>query len=90
MKQTHFKASITGAGKYLPKKILTNYDLEKLVDTNDEWIQTRTGIQERRIVNSDEATVSMSTNAVLNMMQKYNISANEIDTIIVEMKTDLK
>jgi len=83
VKQTHFKASITGAGKYLPKKILTNYDLEKLVDTNDEWIQTRTGIQERRIVNSDEATVSMSTNAVLNMMQRYNISANEIDTIIV-------
>ncbi len=44
-----FRAKITGVGKYLPEKILTNFDLEKMVETNDEWITTRTGIKERRI-----------------------------------------
>ena len=57
--------------------------MEKLVDTSDEWIQSRTGINERRMVQNGEATVTMSTNAVIDLMEKYNLSAHEIDTIIV-------
>ena len=83
MKQTPFRANITGAGKYLPTTVLTNHDLEKIVDTSDEWIQTRTGIRERRKVKNGEATVAMSTYAVLDLMKRYNLSADEIDTIIV-------
>ena len=83
MKQTPFRANITGAGKYLPTTVLTNHDLEKIVDTSDEWIQARTGIRERRKVKNGEATVSMSTYAVLDLMKRYNLSADEIDTIIV-------
>ena len=83
MKQTQFKANITGAGKYLPEKILTNHDMEKLVDTSDEWIQARTGIHERRMVQNGESTVTMSTNAVIDLIKTYNLSPDEIDTIIV-------
>ena len=83
MKQTQFKANITGAGKYLPEKILSNHDMEKLVDTSDEWIQARTGIHERRMVQNGESTVTMSTNAVIDLMKTYNLSPDEIDTIIV-------
>ena len=83
MKQIHFKANITGAGKYLPKKVLTNYDLKELVDTSDEWIQNRTGIRERRIVQNGEATADMSTNAILDLMEKHNLYPEEIDAIII-------
>ena len=83
MKQTQFKANITGAGKYLPEKILSNHDMEKLVDTSDEWIQARTGIHERRMVQNGESTVTMSTNAVIDLIKTYNLSPDEIDTIIV-------
>ena len=83
MKQTQFKANITGVGKYLPEKILNNHDMEKLVDTSDEWIQARTGIHERRMVQNGESTVTMSTNAVIDLMKTYNLSPDEIDTIIV-------
>jgi len=83
VKQIQFKANITGAGKYLPSKVLTNHDMEKLVDTSDEWIQARTGIHERRIVQNGEATVAMATKAVLDLMATYNLSPDEIDTIIV-------
>ena len=83
MKQTLFKANITAAGKYLPKKVLTNHDLEKLVETSDEWIQSRTGIRERRIVQNGEATAEMSTNAIRDLMKKQNLDPEEIDTIIV-------
>ena len=83
MKQTLFKANITAAGKYLPKNILTNHDLEKLVETSDEWIQSRTGIRERRIVQNGEATAEMSTNAIRDLMKNQNLDPEEIDTIIV-------
>ena len=83
MKQTLFKANITAAGKYLPKKVLTNHALEKLVETTDEWIQSRTGIRERRIVQNGEATAEMSTNAIRDLMKKQNLDPEEIDTIIV-------
>ena len=83
MKQAEYKANITGTGKYLPERIITNLELEKLVDTSDEWIQTRTGICERRIVKKGQASSEMSTNAVLDLMNKYNVSAKEIDAIII-------
>jgi len=57
--------------------------MEKLVDTSDEWIQARTGIHERRMVQNGESTVTMSTNAVIDLIKTYNLSPDEIDTIIV-------
>ncbi|STY44083.1 3-oxoacyl-[acyl-carrier-protein] synthase 3 [Listeria grayi] len=56
-------AGILGLGKYIPERILTNFDLEKMVDTNDEWIRTRTGIEERRIARDDEYTHDMAYEA---------------------------
>ena len=87
MKQTQLKANITATGKYLPKEVLTNHDMAKLVETSDEWIQTRTGIRERRKVQKGEATVDMSTNAVFDLMEKYDLDAKEIDAIIVATVT---
>ena len=87
MKQTQLKANITATGKYLPKEVLTNHDMAKLVETSDEWIQTRTGIRERRKVQKGEATVDMSTNAVRDLMQRYDLEAKEIDAIIVATVT---
>ena len=87
MKQTQLKANITATGKYLPKEVLTNHDMAKLVETSDEWIQTRTGIRERRKVQKGEATVDMSTNAVLDLMERYDLDAKEIDAIIVATVT---
>ena len=57
------KVGIIGLGKYLPENRLTNKDLEKIVDTTDEWITARTGIKERRIARDDEATSDMAVNA---------------------------
>jgi len=59
-------ARITGTGSYLPEKILTNHDLEKMVDTNDEWIRDRTGISERHIAADDEFTVDLAEHAARN------------------------
>ena len=83
MKNTHYKANITATGYYLPENILTNHHLENFVNTNDAWIKSRTGISERRIANKGQASAEMSTNAVLNLMEEYNLSADEIDAIIV-------
>ncbi len=79
----HVKANITALGKYLPKNILSNKDLEKMVDTSDEWIVSRTGISERRIVDKGEATVDMSVNAINDLLQARGISGEEIEVIIV-------
>ena len=83
MKPKLRNANITAVGKYLPKNILTNADLEKMVDTNDEWIQSRTGIQERRIVDKGEASVEMSVNAIQQILDSRNLDPTEIDAIIV-------
>ena len=83
MKPKLRNANITAVGKYLPKNILTNADLEKMVDTNDEWIQSRTGIQERRIVDKGEASVEMSVNAIQQLLDSRNLDPTEIDAIIV-------
>ena len=83
MKPKLRNANITAVGKYLPKNILTNADLEKMVDTNDEWIQSRTGIQERRIVDKGEASVEMSVNAIQQILDSRNLDPTKIDAIIV-------
>ena len=83
MKPKLRKANITAVGKYLPKNILTNTDLEKMVDTNDEWIRTRTGIQERRIVDKGQASVEMSINAIQQILDSRDLDPAEIDAIIV-------
>src|ERR1043166_6814133 len=79
--------SIIGTGSYVPEKILTNADLSRIVDTSDDWITTRTGIKERRIAAKDENTSDMATKATLKAMEQANISAKEIDLILVATAT---
>jgi len=76
-------AKITAGGKYLPEKVITNFDFEKLLDTTDEWIRTRTGIRERRQVSDGEATSHMATEAARDLLRKREIDPGEIDCIIV-------
>ena len=83
MKHKQLKANITAVGRYLPENILTNFDLEKMVDTNDEWIRTRTGIAERRVVSKGQASVDMSLRAIQQILDSRNLNPEEIDTIIV-------
>lgn len=78
---------ILGTGSYLPEKVLTNADLEKMVDTNDEWIVSRTGIRERRIAAPEEASSDLSVKAAKKALEKAGISAKEIDLIIVTTVT---
>src|SRR3989339_1313730 len=80
------RATITGVGHYVPEKILTNKDLEKMVDTNDEWIRTRTGISERRILEQG-ATSDLAVAAIESMLAHRKIEATEIDIIIVATVT---
>jgi len=75
--------SISAVGKYVPEKILTNKDLEKMVDTNDEWITTRTGIKERHISEKNEPTSALATKAIQNLFEEYNISSDEIDALVI-------
>ena len=77
------RATITAIGKYTPKRILNNYDLEKMVDTSDEWIRTRTGIFERHIAAKGEASSDMASAAFEDMRSRFNIDPEEIDLIIV-------
>jgi 3-oxoacyl-[acyl-carrier-protein] synthase-3 len=79
--------SITGVGSYVPEKILTNADLEKMVETSDEWITTRTGIKERRIAAQDEFTSDMAAKAALEAMKMAGVTAGQIDLIIVATVT---
>jgi 3-oxoacyl-[acyl-carrier-protein] synthase-3 len=74
---------IIGTGKYLPEKILTNQELEKLVDTNDEWIVSRTGIKERRIAASHQATSDLAYEAAVKALNSAGISAEQLGLIIV-------
>lgn len=80
-------ATITAIGSYVPDKVLSNRDLEKMVDTNDEWIRTRTGISERRISAEGEATSHMSVDAIRVMLDEYGIDPETIDCIVVSTVT---
>ena len=81
------KARIIGTGSYLPKHVLTNQDLEKMVDTSDEWIFTRTGMKERRIAHKEEFTSDMGFEAAKNAIQRAKIKESEIDLILVATLT---
>ena len=74
---------IAGTGSYVPERVLTTADLEKLVETTDEWIMSRTGIKERRIAAEGEATSDLATKAALRAMEAAGVTAEEIDLIIV-------
>ena len=77
-----FKAKILGTGRFLPEKILTNAELEKMVETSDEWIRTRTGIQERRIASRDEATSDLAIAASKLALRNAGVQAAEIEAIL--------
>lgn len=82
------RAKISSVGHYLPEYRLTNKELEKLVDTNDEWIRTRTGIEERRILkDADKATSYMAVRAANEALERANVSAKDVDLIIVATVT---
>src|ERR1700748_3282058 len=80
-------AKISGVAGYVPPKVLTNADLEKLVDTNDEWIRTRTGIRERHIVDPGSATSHMATEAAKQLLAQTNTNPTDIDLIVLASVT---
>ncbi|MDE0316553.1 MAG: ketoacyl-ACP synthase III [Candidatus Poribacteria bacterium] len=80
-------AAITGTGSYLPETVLTNFDLEKMVDTSDEWIRQRTGIAERRIAEDDTATSDLSVQAARLAIKRAQIDPLEIEMILVATVT---
>jgi 3-oxoacyl-[acyl-carrier-protein] synthase-3 len=79
--------SIIGTGSYVPERILTNHDLEKMVETTDQWIRTRTGIRERRIAKDNETTSDMGSRAALAAMEQAKVTSEEVDLIIMATAT---
>ncbi len=80
-------ARITGTGSYAPKKVITNHDLEKLVDTSDEWITERTGIKERRIAEKGQSTSDLAYEAARKALKAAKLPAQELDLILVATTT---
>jgi len=76
-------AAITGVQGYVPEKVLSNQDLEKLVDTNDEWITSRTGIKERRMLSEGQSTSDMGVEIINGLCAKTNTAVEDIDLVIV-------
>ncbi len=83
----HQNATILGLGAYLPKKVLSNSDLEKMVDTSDEWIKTRTGISERRISETEEFTSTLACNAAQIALKKAHLDPVKVQAILVATMT---
>ena len=81
------KIKIVGSGFYVPDRVLTNADLEKLVDTSDEWIVTRTGIKERRVIADDQATSDLAVEAGKKALKNAKLKVKDIDLIIVATST---
>lgn len=81
------RAYISAISHWVPDKILTNFDLEQMVDTSDEWIRTRTGIRERRILEDGKASSDMAAEAVKNLLMLRGVKADEVDVIIVATVT---
>jgi 3-oxoacyl-[acyl-carrier-protein] synthase-3 len=77
------RARITGTGSYIPEKVLTNFDIEKFLDTSDEWIRTRTGISERRIAADDENTSDLATKASERALEMAGVRPEELDLIVM-------
>lgn len=84
--QTRY-ASISGVGSYLPSRVLTNKDLESMVDTSDEWIVSRTGIRERRIAGEDEATSDLAVKAAETALERSGIAPADLDLLVVGTST---
>lgn len=74
---------VLGLGAYVPERVLTNHDLEKMIDTSDEWITTRTGIKERRIASEGEASSDLGAKAALKALEDAKVDPAEIDAIVV-------
>jgi 3-oxoacyl-[acyl-carrier-protein] synthase-3 len=81
------KAKITAIGTYVPERILSNFDLEQMVNTSDEWIFSRTGIRERRIAAEGEFTTNLCVEAVRNLMKRYNKTVSDVDLVLVATTT---
>ena len=79
--------TITGTGMYVPDRVLTNFDLEKMVDTSDQWIRERTGIEERRIARPDQAASDLAVIAAQRALESAGITSQEVDQIIVVTTT---
>ncbi|MFC7393101.1 beta-ketoacyl-ACP synthase III [Scopulibacillus cellulosilyticus] len=80
-------AGVLGIGKFVPERVLTNFDLEKMMDTTDEWIRTRTGIQERRIADDNTDTSDMAYYAAKNAIEDAGLKPEDIDMILVATVT---
>ena len=74
---------IAGTGRYLPERIMTNADLEEIVETSDEWIRTRTGIEQRHVASEDEVTSDLCVEAAKIAMEEAGVTANDVDLIVV-------
>ena len=83
MSTTLRHVAIIGTGHYVPERVLTNADLEKMVDTTDEWIVSRSGIRERHIARDDQATSDLAAEASRRAMTSAGVKAEDIDLIIV-------
>ncbi|MEO0155634.1 MAG: 3-oxoacyl-ACP synthase, partial [candidate division WOR-3 bacterium] len=81
------RAYIAGIGIYVPEKVLTNFDLEKIVETSDEWIRTRSGIRERHIADQKTATSDLAVIAAKKAIENAGIDPKEIDAIILGTAT---
>ncbi|RAL25856.1 ketoacyl-ACP synthase III [Thermoflavimicrobium daqui] len=80
-------ARMTAIGTYVPKSTLTNYDFEKMIETSDAWIVQRTGIRERRVAAKDEYTSDLCIAAIKNLLERYPVSIEDVDFIIVSTTT---
>ncbi|HEX6309158.1 MAG TPA: beta-ketoacyl-ACP synthase III [Longimicrobiales bacterium] len=87
MKAREARVEIVATGRYLPDRVLTNADLEKMVDTTDEWITERTGIRERRIADADMGAAEMGARASRVAMERANVAPGEVDVIVVSTAT---
>lgn len=86
-KSTSYHSAIVGTGSYLPKRLLTNADLAKMVETSDEWIRERTGIRTRHIADASQATSDLAFEAAKNALESAGIKADQIDAILVATAT---
>jgi 3-oxoacyl-[acyl-carrier-protein] synthase-3 len=81
--ENNYSAVISGTGSFVPERVLTNADLEKMVDTSDEWITTRSGIKERRIADADIAASDLALKASIQAMEEAKVKPEEIDLILI-------
>src|SRR5438270_164260 len=81
------RVGITGLGFYVPEKVLTNSDLEKMVETSDEWIRTRTGISERRVAEKGTGTSDLAAKAALIALKNAGLKAEDLDLVIAATST---